>query len=368
MKLNPVKLEAEPERRPATAYEVAELAGVSQSAVSRVFTPGASVSAGMREKVLDAAQQLGYRPNLVARSLITRRSSLIGVAVPGTANPFYQAALDALSTSFAKIGYRVLLFTSDPLAGSDPILEEVLRYRVDALVLISTSLSSHFADECLQQGLPVVMLNRKTDGDSVSSVAGDNRRGAKELAAFLLAGKHRRFAYVAGLEHSSTNRDREAGFLEGLAERKVRHVERVAGNYSADDTESAVRTLLSSTTPPDAIFCANDYMALVAINLARAEFGLNVGTDVSIVGFDDIEMARWPIFGLTTYSQPVKAMVQRVVQVVERQLSAAVVPAVQHIIDGELIVRGSARVPQTGVVRSADQWTWRSRKHQGISR
>ncbi|MEQ5843524.1 LacI family DNA-binding transcriptional regulator [Paraburkholderia acidicola] len=368
MKPDPVKMDAEPERRPATAYEVAELAGVSQSAVSRVFTPGASVSAAMREKVQDAAQQLGYRPNLVARSLITRRSSLIGVAVPGTANPFYQAALDALSTSFARIGYRVLLFTSDPLAGSDPILEEVLRYRVDALVLISTSLSSHFADECLQQGLPVVMLNRKTDGDSVPSVAGDNRRGAKELAAFLLAGKHRRFAYVAGLEHSSTNRDREAGFLEGLAERKIRHVERVVGNYSAGDTELVVRKLLSSTTPPDAIFCANDYMALVAINLARAEFQLNVGTDVSIVGFDDIEMARWPIFGLTTYSQPVKVMVQRVVQVVQRQLSAAVVPAVQHIVDGELIVRGSARVPQTGVVRSADQWTWHSRKHRGISR
>ena len=363
-----INMEAEPERRPATAYEVAELAGVSQSAVSRVFTPGASVSATMRAKVLDAAQQLGYRPNLVARSLITRRSSLIGVAVPGTANPFYQAALDALSASFARIGYRVLLFTSDPTAGSDPILDEVLRYRVDALVLISTSLSSHFADECLQLGLPVVMLNRKTDSDSVSSVTGDNRRGAKELAAFLLAGKHRRFAYVAGLEHSSTNRDREAGFLEGLAERKVRHVERVVGNYSTADTESAVRTLLSSATPPDAIFCANDYMALVAINLARAEFGLQVGSDVSIVGFDDIEMARWPLFGLTTYSQPVELMVRRVIEVVERQLSTAVTPAVQHIIDGELIVRGSARTPQTGVVRSADHWIWRSRKRSDASR
>jgi DNA-binding LacI/PurR family transcriptional regulator len=308
-------MEAEPERSPATAYEVAELAGVSQSAVSRVFTPGASVSAGMREKVLDAVQRLGYRPNLVAGSLITRRLSLIGVAVPGTANPFYQAALDALSAAFARIGYRVLLFTSDPLAGSDPILEEVLRYRVDALVLISTSLSSHFADECLQLSVPVVMLNRKTDGDSVTSVTGANRRGAKELAAFLLAGKHRCFAYVAGLEHSSTNRDREAGFLEGLAERKVRHVERVVGNYSPVDTESAVRKLLSSATPSDAIFCANDYMALVAINLARTEFRLNVVVDVSIVGFDDIEMALWPIFGLTNYSQPLEVMVQRVVQV-----------------------------------------------------
>ena len=109
-------------------------------------------------------------------------------------------------------------------------------------------------------------------------------------------------------------------------------------------------------------------MALVAMNLARAEFGLQVGTDVSIVGCDDIQMARWPIFGLTTYSQPVELMVRRVIQVVERQLSTAAAPAVQHIVDGELIVRGSARTPQTGVVRSADHWIWRSRKRSDASR
>jgi DNA-binding LacI/PurR family transcriptional regulator len=351
---------AEPERRPATAHEVARLAGVSQSAVSRVFTAGASVSPETRAKVLEASKHLGYRPNLVARSLITRRSHIIGVAVPETVNPYYAAALEALSIAFARVGYRVLLFSSNPAAGSDPILEEVLRYRVDALVLISTSLSSHFADECMQIGLPVVLLNRKTDSSSVSSVTGENQHGARLIAAFLLAGGHRRFAYLAGVEQSSTSRDREEGFFDYLAEHKVRHIDRQVGNFTAAESAVALRRLLSSSEPPDAIFCANDYMALTAINIAQVEFGLRIGQDLSIVGFDNIEMASWPMFGLTTYSQPIAAMVEQVVSIVEGQLQGQDVGAVQHVTHGQLFVRTSARTPSTGLVASGNEWVWQS--------
>lgn len=350
----------EPERRPTTAHDVARLAGVSQSAVSRVFTPGASVSSETRAKVLAASQQLGYRPNLVARSLITRRSNIIGVAVPEMVNPYYAAALETLSIAFARVGYRVLVFPSNPAAGSDPILEEVLRYRVDALVLISTSLSSHFADECMQIGLPVVLLNRKTDSDSVSSVTGENRDGARLIAAFLLAGGHQRFAYIAGLEQSSTSRDREEGFFEYLAEHDVRHVARQVGNFTAADSALAVRRLLSCAAPPDAIFCANDYMALTAINVAQVEFGLRIGQDLSIVGFDNIDMASWPIFGLTTYSQPIAAMVDQVVKTIETQLQGQDAGAVQHVTPGALFVRTSARRPDTGLVAVGNEWVWRS--------
>ncbi|WP_207002234.1 LacI family DNA-binding transcriptional regulator [Trinickia mobilis] len=355
---NRVTVIGELERRPTTAHDVARLAGVSQSAVSRVFTPGASVSPETRIKVMEAAKRLGYRPNQVARSLITRRSNIVGVAVPGTENPFYSAALDALSIALARIGYRVLLFSVDAIAGSDPILEEVLRYRVDALVLISTSLSSHFADECMQLGLPVVLLNRKTDSGLASSVTGDNLNGARMIAAFLLAGGHKRFAFVAGVEHSSTNRDREAGFLGYLSARKVRHIERRVGNYSTTGAEAAVRSLLELEKQPDAIFCANDHMALVAVNVAQVGFGLQPGRDISIVGFDNIDMAGWPLFGLTTYSQPIQTMVDQVISILERQLSGEAAVALQQLTEGELIVRTSARKPKTGLSRSGNEWVW----------
>ncbi|CAB3781344.1 LacI family DNA-binding transcriptional regulator [Pararobbsia alpina] len=347
-----------PGRRPATAHEVAKLAGVSQSAVSRVFTPGASVAPATRERVVAAASQLGYRPNLVARSLITRRSNLIGVVVPGNGNPFYQRALEALSVAFAKLGYGVLLFTTDPLANSDPILDDVLRYRVDALVLISTSLSSRFAEECVQVGLPVVMFNRKTDSNAASSVTGENRLGAELIAEFLLAAKHRRYAYVAGLEQSSTSRDREEGFMECLARHNVKHVERQVGHYSASGAEKAVRALLGSKQPPDAIFCANDHMALAAISVARAEFGLQLGSDVSIVGFDNIDMGSWPLFSLTTYSQPVGSMVERTVDIVARQLAGDAALSVQEVTCGQLIVRDSARKPKSGLSTQDGNCIW----------
>ncbi|WP_414447176.1 LacI family DNA-binding transcriptional regulator [Burkholderia sp. 22PA0099] len=345
-------------RRPATAHEVARLAGVSQSAVSRVFTPGASVAPATRERVIAAAGQLGYRPNLVARSLITRRSNVIGVVVPANGNPFYQRALERLSAAFARAGYRALLFPTDARAGADPILEDVLRYRVDALVLISTSFSSRFADECLQIGLPVVMFNRKTDSTAASSVTGQNRDGAERLAEFLVAGGHARFAYLAGLAQSSTNRDREEGFKAGLARHGVKRIQQEAGDYSADGAERAARALLGAKRPPDAIFCANDHMALVAISVARAEFGLTVGEDVSIVGFDDIDMGRWPLFGLTTYSQPLDEMVERAARLVLQQLADAQAPTVQEVVAGELIVRDSARLPASGLEARDGRRVW----------
>ncbi len=301
------------------ATDVARRAGVSQSAVSRAFTHGASVAPETRARIQEAAKQLGYRPNLAARSLITGRSHLVGVAVPGTSNPFYGAALDALSEEFASIGSRLVLFTSDPAQASDPVLEEVLRYRVDALVLISTGLSSRFAEECMQVGLPVVMLNRKTDSAHVSSVVGANSRGAQAIAAFLLAGQHRHFAYIAGTEQSSTSRDREDAFVSFLKAHGVGRIQHARGEYTYAGAQAAARKLLSSRTPTDAIFCANDHMALAAIDVARTDFALDVGRQISIVGFDDISMAAWPTWGLTTFSQPVEAMARQIVKMVQEQ-------------------------------------------------
>lgn len=337
------------ERRPVTAHEVARLAGVSQSAVSRSFTEGASISEQTRLKVMAAATQLGYRPNLVARSLITGRSHIIGVTIPSLSNQFYAAVLEALSAGFAQIGYRVLLFATDRDQPSDPVLEEVLRYRVDALVLVSASLSSHFADECQQIGLPVVLLNRKTQSKTVSSVTGANRHGASQVAAFLAAGGHRRFAYMAGLDSSSTSRDREKGFAEYLQGRGLAAPVRAVGHYTLHGAAAATRELLARKTRPDAIFCANDQMALAAINVARTEFNLDVGREISIVGFDDTELAAWPLFNLTTYSQPIQAMVDRVVHIIRQALSTKDMLPIQQVVPGQLVVRTSARIPAQGV-------------------
>jgi DNA-binding LacI/PurR family transcriptional regulator len=321
------------------------LAGVSQSAVSRAFTPGASISPKARARVVEAAKALGYRPNSIARSLITQRSRLIGVAMAYMENQFYPAALEALSQALARAGYRVLLFTPAPDGDSDPILDEVLRYQVEAVVLASTSLTSHFAEECAQARVPVVMFNRRTERALASSITGDNVAGGREIAAFLAAGGHNRFAYVAGLPESSTSRDRELGYRGELERLGLALHDRVVGRYDLIAAREAARALFSAPEPPDAVFCANDHMAFAVMDVARLEFGLKIGRDVSIVGFDDTPLAAWPAFDLTTYAQSAQTMAQLTADAVLRLLEDPDREPIQQIVPGRLVVRGSARRP-----------------------
>ena len=310
---------------------------------------------------MEAARQLNYRPNLIARSLITKRSNIVGVIVPPLENHFYPELLEFLSTAFSRQGRRVLLFTSrrgDPV---EPILEDVLSSRVDALVMVAASVTSRFADECHRINLPIVLLNRKTNSGLVSSVTGANRKGAQLIADFLMAGRHRRFAYIAGHEASSTNRDREEAFLQRLQTGGKTLSYRVTGDFSTQGATWAARELFVNKRRPDAIFCANDHMALVAINVAQAEFGLNVGQDVSIVGFDDSDLSRWPMFGLTTYAQPHEEMAERVVQIIHNQLSGVSEPVTEVEIEGELVVRTSARLPRSGVHGPSHRLVWTSK-------
>lgn len=345
--------------RTVTAHDVARRAGVSQSAVSRSFTPGASVSAATREAVLAAASELGYRPNLIARSLITRRSRIIGMAVGYLHNQFYPAVLEAMSRRLQALGYHLLLFTA-PLDGhADPLLEDILRYQVDGLVLASATLSSRLAAACAASGVPVVLFNRTIDdARGVESVTGDNRSGARRIAEFLVAGGHRRFAFVAGIENSSTSRDRERGFREGLRAAGLPPPLRVVGGYEMSRAAEAAEALFSRAEPPDAVFCASDHMAVAVLDVARFRHGLRVPDDVSIVGFDDAVPAAWPGYALTTFAQPVEAMVSATVELLLRRLDGDDAPPRRVIVPGELVVRGSARLPRTGLVTIDGRTTW----------
>ncbi|WP_435945734.1 LacI family DNA-binding transcriptional regulator [Dryocola sp. BD586] len=331
--------------RPVTSYDVAKHAGVSQSAVSRAFTEGGKVSDATRKKIHQAAEELGYRPSFVARSLITRRSNQIGVVVPGLVNPFYSELLDRLTQACKQIGYQVLLFSTFRDNDTDPVLEEVLRHRVEALILVSASLSSRFAQECARSGLPVVLLNRKNEAPSVSSVTSDNQAGGEKIADFLLAGGHQRIAFMAGRESSSTSRDRELGFVNRIRSQGGNEPLRIQGNYTLPESMAATRALLDSPAPPDALFCANDLMAIAALNVAAGERGMIPGQDISIVGFDNIAMAAWPLFDLTTYEQPLDAMVATAMDILQGNLAGAQTPVSNRVLEGRLIIRGSARKP-----------------------
>jgi DNA-binding LacI/PurR family transcriptional regulator len=348
-----------PGQRPATATDVAKLAGVSQSAVSRTFTPGASVSHVAREKIKAAATELGYRPNAIARSLITRRSRIIGVVAAYLQNHFYPEVLERLSCQLQEAGYHIMLFTADAKNDADPLLEEIIGYRIDGLILASTTLSSALALQCKTAGIPVVLFNRTTDTADVSSVTGENARGGALIAAFLAAAGHRQMGFVAGIENSSTSRDRESGFYGWLSRHLYPAPLRAVGNYTMEGAATAARELLSRKDRPEAIFCGNDHMAIAIAEVARHEFGLRIPEDISLIGFDDVGPAAWKAFDLTSFSQPVRTMVDLTIETILDLVEKPDQPPRHLVAPGELVVRSSARLPQSGLSQIDGRNVWR---------
>ena len=345
-----------------TSSQVAEHAGVSQSAVSRTFTPGASISSKTRQKVLASAKELGYRPNAIARSLITSRSRIIAVVMAYLENLFYPDVLEELGRALAAENYHLLLFTGFMDRDSDPVFDQLMQYRVDGIILASTSLSSQLSEECATAGIPVVLFNRTTERDAVSSVTTRNREGGRRVAEFLVAGGHKSFGYIAGLENSSTNRDRYQGFAEGLAANGITEISIGTGNYSRPDAEAAARKMLARPDRPEALFVANDHMAVAVMDVARHEFGIKIPEELSIVGYDDVGPARWTSYGITSMSQPLKRMVEATVDILMDQIASGDIEAEHRILNGELVVRTSARLPAAGLIETDGRKIYKPRE------
>ena len=330
-----------------TSLDVARRAGVSQSAVSRVFTPGASVSKAMVSKVRKAAAELGYRPNVLARSLIKGQSRIIGLVVAYLDNQFYPDTLEKLSTALQQKGYHVLIFMASQTAGNiDEVLEEILAYQADGLILASVALSSDLAQRCENAGIPVVLFNRSQDDERLSAITSDNLAGGRKMAEFLVAGGHQRIAYIAGWEGASTQRDREQGFLAGLAAAGHRLYRRAVGNFDLAQASEATHRLFSAPPYPDAVFVANDHMAFAVLETLRFELRLQVPQDVSVAGYDDVPLAAWPSFNLTTVRQPANRMVEQTVATLLAHIEEGDTTPRRIAVDGPLIIRSSARIPK----------------------
>ncbi len=330
-----------------TSLDVAQRAGVSRSAVSRVYTPGASVSKSTAAKVRAAAGELGYRPNVLARSLITGRSRIIGLVVAYLENQFYPEAIEKLSHALQAQGYHVLVFmASNDEATTSQVIDELLDYQVDGIIAASVGLSNDLTRRCEDAGIPIVLFNRDQFDDRLSSVTSDNMAGGRKLAEFLVAGGHTRIAHIAGWEGASTQIDREAGFKAGLMEAGVKIVARGVGNFDFEHAKQAARDMFDRDDPPDAVFVANDHMAFAVMDVLRFDLGISVPGEVSVVGYDDVKLAAWASYDLTTVRQRANAMVRQAVDFLMTRLDHSDTAPRRVSIDGPLIIRGSARKPK----------------------
>lgn len=326
-----------------TSIDVARAAGVSQSTVSRVFSVNSpNVSEKARQRVLAVAAELGYQPNAIARMMSTRQTNIVGLVMGTITSPFYPYVLEKFLQSLQAIDRQALVFTASENQSVEDILPMVLQYQVDALIITSATLSSDMAASSKQMGTPVILFNRAVQDPNMSTVCADNVAGGRLAADTLLDTGHEHLAFIAGIQNTSTSRDREFGFTECLRERGYTGLQREQGRYTYESAYAAAKRLLDSPHVPDAIFCANDIMAIGSIDALR-EAGLVVGEDVSVMGFDNIPMAAWGAYHLTTISQEVDTMIAKTLEVMQEKIDAPDSPSRDVRVAVELAVRSSVR-------------------------
>ena len=331
-------------RRYPSSTEVARLAGVSQSAVSRAFSEGKSVSEETSRKVFEAAKKLGYSPNLLPRILRKDRSHLVAVVISGTDNPFYASALQAFTKALQATGQQVLLVQVDDDHALDGVVPRLESYRVDAIVSALPVLSKEAAKAFANVRVPTISFNTPVRNRWVASVCSDGAGGAASIADLFVVRGARRFGFIAGSKGSHASSERLRGYRDRLRERGFAQIELALGDYTYAGGYQAVLDLKRRDALPEALFCANDLMAIGALDALRHELGLKVPKDTLVAGFDDVPEASWKAYDLTTVLQDGRAMVAEAVTVLESMiLSGRSTHGILRTVPGRLIERSTTR-------------------------
>ena len=325
--------------RAVTSYDVARRAGVSQSAVSRALTPGGSVSVATRARIMAAVAELGYRPNAIARSLITQRSNMVAIIVANI--DFHPEMTAHLSRAFAARGQHVLLFTLDAEAEAESVVDQIWQYRVDGVVAAVTLPRQQVA-LLRQRRTPLVFLNRTYPDLATNSVCCDQVAGERLLVDRLIAAGHLRFGIIQGPPDSAVSLQRVDEAVRRLRGAGIADIVMENGTFDYGSGRAALRRMAARM--PDAVICANDMMACGAVDAARYDLALDVPGQVSIVGFDGLSHAAWAAYDLVTIGQPTRAMVDAAVDIVIARLDDPGLGAETRMFEGTLIEGTSARL------------------------
>ncbi|MDV5169917.1 LacI family DNA-binding transcriptional regulator [Photobacterium rosenbergii] len=331
------------ERKKANSLDVAKLAGVSQASVSRAFSPGSSISPANKEKILKAAKQLNYVPNAMARALISNQSNCIAIVQPIASNPyFYSKVLQELLNLLQAENQRVVLFSQDD-KGVDDILPIIDQYQVDGVIMASANIDAKLINQYVNRGIEFSFINRHVPNVYASSICTDNKQAAKDIVKYLANKGHKTFACIAGDGKASTAIDRVAGYREQIESMGLCDLGVIYDAFSVEGGVNGFNKLKEQGKAlPDAIVCGNDEVAIGVINAITQSTKLIVGKDIAITGFDDIDAASWPTYGLTTMRQPLKALCELTVTDLLSRIRNQDTEPSQKSIPGELVIRQSA--------------------------
>jgi LacI family transcriptional regulator len=334
--------------RSPTLEEIARLAGVSRSTVSRVVNDHPNVRNGVRERVWEVIDETGYQPYAAARSLVTRRSRIVGVIIPEAVttlftDPFFSHLLCGVTQTCNSKRYDLMLSLFNHPAGQKEMYRRVVRSgHLDGVVVASTRVDDPLIARLLEDGVPFVTVGRHPD-ERVHYVDMDNVAAARMAVEHLIRQGHRRIATITGPLNMTTGEDRLAGYRQALEAYRLPVEDDliVEGDFAEASGMAAARRLLSLSVT--AIFAASDVMAVGALKVLR-EADARVPQDVALVGFDDVPLAAAVEPALTTVRQPIEQMGSMSADLLLNLLENPPdeqAPAHRIILPGKLVVRGS---------------------------
>ncbi|WLD92802.1 LacI family DNA-binding transcriptional regulator [Alkalihalobacillus sp. AL-G] len=288
----------------ATIKDVAKLAGVAVSTASYALNDSQKVSSDTKKKVMDAAKELNYQKNGLASDLKRTKTNTIALILSDLSGPYYSELIQGVQSVAMTNGYDLIACSS--MGGSQSTAVKFLREkRVDGVIVLAHNIEDETIQESARQGFPIVVLDRELKGDFVLQVDVDNWRGGYLATENLIKNGHRKIAYISGPYNSHDNELRFQGYKGALAKYGIPFQSRwkISGDYTRDGGYRATNMLIAQNKLPEAVFYANDEMAIGGIQ-AFTEKGMKLPDDISIVGFDDIQLAEFVSPSLTTIRQP----------------------------------------------------------------
>ncbi len=326
-------------QRRATSYDVARQAGVSRSAVSRAFTPGASISKATRAKVIRAADALGYRVNHLAKGLSNRRSDLVGLIVADLDNPFRAAQIDSLARELVANGYRPLLFPSDENFSTAEIVHLLLHYSLSGVVVTSDAPPTEICAECVRNGTPLVLVNKEVDNAFVDRVSVDNLRGGRLAAEALIDAGCKDLVALRPSRRSYSIESRIRGFRDGADDAGLEVTMFDGDLQTYEGGQSTAARFIERRRRNTGVFCPTDYMALGFLDALVTEYALTVPKDLQLIGYDDIPQSGWSFARLTTISQPVDQLASAAVSLLIDRINNPDADARVEVVPVELVQR-----------------------------
>jgi DNA-binding LacI/PurR family transcriptional regulator len=333
-------------QRPVSIKDIARAVGVSHPTVSRALHGSPLVAPETAAQIRKAAEEMGYKASLVARSLVTRKTQTIGLVVTTIADPFYFEIVSGIEEVAAAKGYSVILANCQ----IDPdreirVVRSLQERRVDGIIVAASRVGGLYLSLMSEMEVPIVLINNQHDGEFIYSVSIDDVEGARDVTNHLIALGHQRIAYMGDPFGCQTDVHRFDGYKAALSEAglPVRPEFVVEADGLPSGGRAAAHKLLSLAEPPTAIFCYND-MSLLGALRAAAECDLTVPRDLSLVGFDDLFFAPYVQPAITTLRQPKREMGRRAIELMFALLNKE--QSEKRIqVQGELIVRSSTAPP-----------------------